>query len=69
MERQPSRGILFLGARALQVLNSFAHRTNSDDYTDTRVSFDHILDVGNLPDWTVEGETEHPIGVRLTALM
>jgi hypothetical protein len=63
VEGQPSRGDLFRGQRAMQVLNSFAHRANPGDCTDTRVTFQHIPDVRNLPDWTGDGETEHAIDV------
>jgi len=57
---QPSRGILFLGQRAQQVLNNFAHRANDNDCTNTSVTFESIPDVRNLLDWTTTGETEHP---------
>jgi hypothetical protein len=63
VEGQPSRGILFNGQRAMQVLNSFVHRVRPADCTDTSIIFQHIPDVRNLPDWTVNGETEHPIDV------
>jgi hypothetical protein len=63
VEGQPSRSALFRGRRVTQVLNSFAHRANPGDCTDTRVTFQHIPDVRNLPDWTADGETEHVIDV------